>query len=449
MVAQPSKTENALPEISLSESQVLNALSDEQLAQQPELTEQLLNAAINQNHAPAIEKFLKIYRTFAHADPILVKFAEAQLTKQSRQYDRAIRLYRDILATQPELTPVRIQLATSLYQDQQDNAAKDQFERALADPALPKDIAGLVNLYRQALDERDDWQLSFGLRYLHEKNITNVSDASGFQWRGIPFTKGEGMKPQSAHGVGYWLAIERDFNLAGAHYLHFDNLLYGKNYWDNHSYDDITNRTTLGYTHKRADTRWSILPFYERQWYGNVRYKWAQGVRLEWSHWLNPNWQLSAAMEYSRDRYHRETLLNGHDKLGSLTLLWRRTPQQFFYVGGDVTAERTQERRYSYDLLGIRAGWGQEWHWGISSRLALLMAKREYKANFALNQTMTYDKARKDHIYQANLTLWKRDWHLWGITPKLQFNWKRQSSNFADIYSYTDKSANMLIEKTF
>ena len=438
----------ALPEISLTSDALIQGLNEADLRARPELTEQLLNAAINANHVAAIEKLLPIYRQLPSADPLLVKFAEAQLAKQQGNYSLAIARYRDILAAQPELTPVRIQLATALFHAQQDNAAREQFDRALADSALPQDIAGLVRVYRQALDNRDGWQFSFGVRYLRERNVNNVSDAQAFQWRGLTFYKGAAMERQKAHGLGYWANLERDFNFTGAHYLHVENLLYGKNYWDNHRYDDITNRTYLGYVYKSALGRVALLPFYERQWYGNVRYKWAQGARLEWNRWLSPNWQLSLAGEMSRSHYHRDEMLNGNDKLASATLLWRRTPQQFFYIGSDFTAERTKVRQYSYDLRAIRLGWGQEWRYGISSRVALLAAKRQYKADFALG-ALRFNQARKDHIYQANLTLWKRDWHLWGITPKLQFNWKQQLSNFDALYSYTEKSANVLIEKTF
>ena len=45
--------------------------------------------------------------------------------------------------------------------------------------------------------------------------------------------------------------------------------------------------------------------------------------------------------------------------------------------------------------------------------------------------------------------IWKRDWHLWGITPKLSYRWRKQKSNFNSLYSYHDNSVNVFFEKTF
>ena len=58
-------------------------------------------------------------------------------------------------------------------------------------------------------------------------------------------------------------------------------------------------------------------------------------------------------------------------------------------------------------------------------------------------------KIRKDKNYNLNLTLWKRDWHLFGITPKIQLNYFKRRSNLATLFSYTDKNIRIIFEKTF
>ncbi|MDU7945911.1 MAG: surface lipoprotein assembly modifier, partial [Haemophilus parainfluenzae] len=45
---------------------------------------------------------------------------------------------------------------------------------------------------------------------------------------------------------------------------------------------------------------------------------------------------------------------------------------------------------------------------------------------------------RKDIIYNTSLNLWKRDWHLFGITPKINLSWKKQDSNLDTLYSYSE-----------
>lgn len=446
VVAQPAKPAPVLPEASQSQVQAIQ-VSEQELRADKNLTERLLNQAIDSGNVANIEALLKIYQQFDNTDGILVRFAQAQLARKRENYSQAIVLYRQILAERPELTPVRIQLAITLFQDRQDNAAKDQFEKALSDEGLPEDIARLVNVYLQALNRRGEWQVSFSASYQRERNINNASKSPNIE--NTPFVKNPAMLPQRANGIRYSFDLERDFNLSGAHYLHFANTFYGKSYWDKHDYDDITNRTYLGYAHKSAVQNWSVLPFYERQWYGNKRYKWASGVRGEFNRWLSANWQLSGAVEYSKERYHTNADLKGNSKLVSLTLLWRPKPQRFFYTGADFTRQKAQVAQYSYDLKTARIGWGEEWGWGISSRLSFSYSYRDYKDNLSLGNVFHFDKRRKDKSYQVNAFLWKRDWHLWGITPKLHYRWRNQKSNFSTLYSYKDNSVNILFEKTF
>ncbi|MCW9710945.1 surface lipoprotein assembly modifier [Avibacterium sp. 21-586] len=47
------------------------------------------------------------------------------------------------------------------------------------------------------------------------------------------------------------------------------------------------------------------------------------------------------------------------------------------------------------------------------------------------------------------MLLWKRDWHWLSITPKLQFQWRKQRSNLPSLYNYQNKSINLIFEKSF
>lgn len=436
-----------LPELATHAKTQPLTIDDKRLKSDQNLTEQLLNQAIETGNVAAISHLLTIYQTFSVRDEMLVRFAQAQIANKQENYRTSIGFFREMLAENPTLTPVRIQMAIALFKEQHDREAKEQFEKALADPALPADISELVRQYLMALESRDEWQVTFSANYLNEKNVNNASSDANIE--NTPLVKGQSMLPQKAHGIGYYVGLERDFNLASAHYLHIENQLFGKNYWDNHDYDDITNRFYLGYAHKSYRQRIAFLPYYEQQWYGNHRYKRTTGGRVEFNRWLNNQWQLSTAVEYGQNFYHENPYLNGKSKLASATLLYRLSPRTFIYSGGDYVQERTKVRHYSYNLASVKLGWGQEWLWGLSSRFSFSYAKRHYLDNLMLGNVIRFDKRREDAIYQLNFTAWKRDWHLLGITPKLNFRWKQQKSNFASLYSYTDKSVNVLFEKSF
>ncbi|KAE9530185.1 surface lipoprotein assembly modifier [Testudinibacter aquarius] len=422
-------------------------VSRAQLLASPQLTQDWLNLALQQRNPELIQELLAIYRTFAQHDPILVQFSEATLAQIAQDYPLAIRHFREILAANPDLNPVRIELAKALFHDRQDSAARDQFEKAKSAVNLPMTVATLIDSYLNTLQQRSGWQSSFSAYYLRDTNVNNTAATREIENTG--FVKGDSMLPQSAHGVAYAFSLERDFNLSGSHYLHLGTELFGKNFWDNHAYDDIYNRTYLGYSHKSALQSWSILPFYEKRWFGNQSYKWANGVRGEYHRWLSNNWQLSTALEHAQQHYYDSQNLNGHSQLASVTLLWLRTPRQFFSLGVDYNREKTQLQQYSNNTRTLRIGWGQEWQWGISSRIGLSYAQRNYKDQAKLGELIPLGNVRNDKIYSANLTLWKRDWHLWGITPKLQLSWKKQDSNISSMYSYSSKNIHLVFEKNF
>lgn len=457
-IAKPEKREPNLPHLGTEQAEQIQ-ITLEQLKQNPALTHELLSRAIYARNPEMIKKVLEIYRTFPNRDPIMERFAEGKLAAITENYTVAIDKYREILAKNPNLNPVRIELAIALFNQKQDGAAKDQFEKAQTASDLPLQAKRLIGAYLEALKERDSWNVDFSFNYVRDTNVNNVGSGRRLVLRnGGVITRPESMLPQTAHGVAYSLGVSRDFNLWDSHYLTVGNEFGGKSYWDNHEFDDISNRTFVGYAHKTAKQNFRIKPFYEKRWYGSESYRWSNGARVEFSRWLSPNWQLSTAGEFSKQRYLDSTSQNGNNKLISATLLWARTPKQFFYLGSDFMAERTKVRQYSSDSKSLRLGWGQEWGWlGFSSRLNLSFTQREYKDVFSFGSYQTplglldlsVGKKRKDKIYGVNLSLWKRDWHIWGITPKLQLSWRKQDSNIPEMYSYTQKNVNVLFEKTF
>ncbi|MBV7388803.1 DUF560 domain-containing protein [Pasteurellaceae bacterium TAE3-ERU1] len=422
------------------------AFSLDELAHNLPLCERVLNLAIAQRRYDVVERVLPVYRTFAEHDPILVLFAQGAMAKSRGEFDAAVAKFEAILARNAQLNPVRIELATALFESQQNNAARAAFERAQEfDP--PAEIHALINHYLRALDNRERWQISANANYLRTHNVNNTSDARRIE--DTPFIKNDDMLPQSAHGLAYSLNLAKDWNLRGHHYLAFENNLFGKYYWDNKDYNDVLNRTLLGLAHKSAVQTVRVLPFAEWRWVASSRYQRGLGVRAEWNRWLNARWQLSLAAEYAKARYHDNPELNGFNQLGSATLLWLAGAKTYLYAGVDFNREKTATRRLSNDTKTLRFGIGQEWPWQVATRVGLSVAKRDYKAPAKLGGILPLSKVRSDTIYSTNLMLWKRDWQWQGFTPKVQLSWKKQRSNLPTLYSYTEKNVNLVITRDF
>ena len=419
--------------------------SPQELQHNPALLEGLLHSSIIQQNAPLLQQLLPIYQQQAESDPILVQFAQAKIAQLQGKFQLAITHFQQILAQHPTLNPVRIELAIALFLDYQTRQAKIEFERALNEKDTPNDVKMLISHYLAAIKKRESWQVSVSGGYLREKNVNKVSDNPIIE--NTAFVKGEKMRPIAARGASFSLSFERQFNLHQHYFAQLENQLFGKIYWNQHDFDDITNRTLFGFGYQSANFRAALLPFYERQWFAGQRYKKTQGARLEWQIALTPHWQLSHALEYGNNRYRNAHELNGNHKLASATLIWT-SARHYLFAGVDYNLERSQKAQYSYDYYAIRAGFGRRLAFDIDSRVILSAAKRQYRDNLTLS-ALRFDKARRDHFYSATLSIAKTNWQWLGITPRLQLTWKQQRSNFASLYSYVDKNVNLFFEKSF
>ena len=451
-IARPEKRES-LPALQAMQNETVT-FSAEQLQKYPELAEQLLVRTLYGTDIALIKNILNIYRTLPQHHNALVLFAEGKIANLSGDKSLAMRKYREILSANPNDNATRLALAQLLFEQKQDNASKEQFQKVLTAKDLPPQARKIVQAYLKALDERNSWDVSFSFNYLRDTNVNNAGKSTRAL---LPdgTTRVHTPAPKHAHGFAYSLGLSRDINLWGANYLTLGNDLDAKHYWDNHQYDFMSNRTFVGYAYKSNGQTLRIKPFYERSWYGNKRYNWSNGGRLEFSSWLNDNWQLSTAAEFSKQYYFdRDTAqeYNNRNNLMSATLIWITSPKQFFTFGSDFITERAKVRQYGYDSKRLRLGWGQEWEWlGLSSRLNLSFMQKKHKDVFKYGNIsgFSFDKIRKDKIYSLNLMLWKRDWHILGITPKLQLSIRDQRSNIPELYSYRSTYFNIVFEKTF
>ncbi len=446
-VAKPFAPQESIPSL-LMKNAAVQKISDDTLHDYPYIAQTMLSQAIYRRDVSEIKRLLDIYQNAPSPDEILILYAQGKIALLESNYEVAIKYFRQIIGQHPDLNPVRIELAIALFHDQQNSAALNQFEKAGSVQNLPTAVRHLIATYKDALLKRNTWHINGHFYYDYNKNVNNTSYTR--QIEDTSYYKMPSMLPQSANGIAYGLSVARDFNLINSHYLRLENDLSGKEYWDNKDFSEITNRFSLGYTYKKANATLSILPFYEKRWLAGSSYAKTQGIRIEGNYWLSPQWQVSSAFEYGKNRYTLSQVQDGYTQLLSTTLLWLPNPKQFFYLGVDFNREKTLVRQYSSDTKSVRLGWGQEWEMaGLSTRTSLTYAKRDYKAEANLGGLLPLGKVRSDKVYGAQLTVWKRDWHLFGLTPKVRFFWRKHDSNLPSLYSYTNKGVQVLVEAQF
>ena len=169
----------------------------------------------------------------------------------------AIARFREMIAEDPNLQPVRLHLAMALMADHQDEAARGQLEKLRSDQ-LPDDIRKIVDDALAALRERRSWTFNAATYYRYENNINGAPRERQRQGGRGTWTFPE---PQKAHGIHVDLSAERRLPAENGWYAQFESSLNSDWYWNAHNYDDFRFRFGMGGGWQNA--RWDInlIPF--------------------------------------------------------------------------------------------------------------------------------------------------------------------------------------------
>ncbi len=419
------------------EPKTLNLTTEELLAR-PELLERALDSALNLNHIDNVRFLLPLYQQLEQTDPILILYSQAVLAHYDGNLKEAIKYYREIIAQRPDLTPTRLRLAIVLFEDYQDIAAMDQFEKINSDENLPPPIASIVNNYRTALQQRQSWSIDANVQYLHDNNINNAPKNRYYGNWVLP-------EAQKAHGFSYQINAYKKTPIAKQWFYRIDGSIDHSFYWDAHNYDELTMRLGAGIGYQNLRTQTLIQPFFEKKWYGEgvKSYNNLPGIKLSAAHWLSPKWQVNGAIEYSRKHQQQYKYLNGDSYSAYANLVYTPSAKQQWLLGTHYNAETAEDNSDAYHRTGVRAGWGQEWAKGVSTFLLFDASDRRYRGDaFLINEP------RQEKEYLVHASLWLRNLHFKGLTPRLVATWqKRNSNHFA--YNYEKSKVFIEVSKKF
>jgi hypothetical protein len=145
------------------------------------------------------------YPPEVRADPRAVLIYARALTALGRAEDARDAL-RAAVARHPENTRLRAELARSLFDANRDDAARVQFELALAqngDAALSPDERGAVRAYLTTIDQRRTWRWRASFAIAPDSNIHAATSAEQIELFGLPFRLHQASRQKSGIGLQY------------------------------------------------------------------------------------------------------------------------------------------------------------------------------------------------------------------------------------------------------
>ncbi len=413
-----------------------------QLIHNPQLFSYYINQLITARNLGKLQEVLPYYKKITDNDPLLVQFADALLYDLQDNHKKAIAIYKKMLAKDPNFHPVRLHLALSLINDKQYKNAKNQLIK-LKSEKLPKPILTIVDANLRRIDSQEEWKFTASANYLHDKNINNAPSKK------IRSNFGSTIDPIEAHGVHAYVSAYKKFNLKNNFYSTLSGNINGNFYWNVKGYNDysLKGATAVGYMNSNHDI--AIKPFIKQRIYDDKPYSRKYGVTFTTGHWINPKTRLSTITQYGKE-YHNDKenkIRDSQDYLLGVNGFYTQNASQYFF--GGLSHYRSNAKKspiISHRTNSAHIGWGKEWQKGISSTVTANYSQKEYdnpSNDPNLNLPAYYatfmgemGSSRKDKTHSITGELWKRDYEIAGLTPKLIINYSKTNSNF--LY-YDDK----------
>ncbi len=107
---------------------------------------------------------------------------------------------------------VRLELASAFFLQQEDDLARDQFERVLASQP-PAAVVSNVQRFLSAMRARRRWSGYVSVALAQDTNINAASDAEVIYLNGLPFRRNAADRASSGIGVVGWAGVDYQYPL--------------------------------------------------------------------------------------------------------------------------------------------------------------------------------------------------------------------------------------------
>ena len=369
-------------------------------------------------------------------------FLHGSIAMAREDWETAIARFRAMLARDPELPRVRLDLALAYFQARQDGNAAYHFRQALGDESLPAVARARALAFLDAIRRRRSWSLNGGIAVLPDSNINAATSARLVQLFGFPAQLSEDARQTSGVGVSAFVSGDYEARLSPDTRFRVNAGLYTRIYEESQFNDrTLTLRAGPRFIFEDFDLRPELTGRLREL--GGDTYSRAAGLSLS-SDWLvAPAWRLTAGVNTGWKSY-ESFLEDGRDygvrlgvshAFGRATLLRADTS----FRRETVSREAYSWREYSIAFLAARelprgfvvsAGPSHRW--------------RRYDAPILAFGP----DPRSDRTLAGQVKVSNRHIELFGFMPEITVRHERRSSNL-DLYDFKRTVAEIGVVRSF
>ena len=127
-------------------------------------------------------------------------FLDGMIAMAGKDFARAEALFRKILAADPKLIRVRLELARTLFLQKEDEDADYHFRLAIAE-SPPATVIANIARFREAIRARRAWRFNLAFGIAPDSNINSATDKERVDILGLPFRLDPDARARSGIGV--------------------------------------------------------------------------------------------------------------------------------------------------------------------------------------------------------------------------------------------------------
>ena len=371
-------------------------------------------------------------------------FLHGSIAMARGEWQEAIGRFRAMLARDPTLLRVRLDLALAYFQAGEDGSAAYHFRQVLGAEDLPLAVRANTLAFLDRIRRRKSWSVTGSVALAPDTNINAATSARKIDLFGLPATLSEDARQTSGVGLsasvggGYEARLGEDMRFRTS--ASVDTLTFGSG---RSAFNEQTLSLRAGprFLFERLDLRPELTA--RGRMLGGETYSRAGGLELSGNWLMGPAWRLSASAGAERISYesflgegniYAATLGAAH-AYGQTTLLratagWRR--------------EVLDQDAYSWREYIAGVSVQQELPLGFVVTAGPSYRQREYGAPLPVYGP----EARRDETVAGRITVSNRRIEVLGFMPEITVRHEVRESNL-ELYDYERTVGELGVVRTF
>jgi tetratricopeptide (TPR) repeat protein len=358
-------------------------------------------------------------------------FIIGMIARARGQLDQAARVYRTVLAADPNLTMVRLELAATLHAMDQTDGAKHHLN-LLKSAAPTPDLARNFGDFIAAIDAQRPWSFNAWISLAPSTNFNNGTALEYHTLFGLTGTVGELAKQKSGIGIkggsnaAYVFDLGGDLQAivaTGTYFEQYDGKLFDKT--------ALNQNIELRRNHARGSIGIGMSAsqsFYKTNGTGGFPYAnetaWSFGPQITIRHLLTRHLNIETRLSHRWNRFNVAEWSDGTSTSLTNRLAYTMSTSRVLYAMGGGDRNKT-----GYDHTSTWAGWGglgiyQEVPWGIT-----VYAEGKLRYSVSDGDYLFLGEPRENTRVDGRMVLTKRDFSFYGLAPQLEYTYTRNWSN--------------------